>query len=81
MIELEFFLLREVLPQNSNTMELVKFLDKYQKIHIQIEAVTLKVTSCRTMSKNKFGKKVKIQDFVGKTNFFLAACPSAPRQF
>jgi hypothetical protein len=43
MDELEFFLLRGVLPQNSNTVELVKFLDKYQKLQIQFEAVTLKV--------------------------------------
>jgi hypothetical protein len=26
-------------------------------------------------------KKVKNQDFIVETNFFLATCPSAPRQF
>jgi hypothetical protein len=46
-----------VLPQNSNTVELVKFLYKYQKLHIQIKAATLKVTSYNTMSQEKFGKK------------------------
>jgi hypothetical protein len=57
MSELEFFLLKGVLPQNSNTMELIKFLDKYQKLHIQIEAATLKVISCKTISKYNFWKK------------------------
>jgi hypothetical protein len=60
-------------------MELVKFLDKYQKLHIQIKAVTLKATSCRTMSKNSFcKKKVKIQDSMSKTNFFLSTLPFSP---
>jgi hypothetical protein len=50
---LEFFLLTRILTQNSNNVELVKFLGKNEKLHIQIKAVTLKMTSCRTMSKNK----------------------------
>jgi hypothetical protein len=81
--ELEFFLLMGVLIQNSNTMELVKFLEKNQKLHIQIEAITLKVTSCRTMwkKKKKKTKKVKIQDSIDKTNFILAPCPSAHGKF
>jgi hypothetical protein len=45
------------LTQNFNNMDLVKFLEKNKKLHIQIVAVTLKVTSCRTMSKKKCGKK------------------------
>jgi hypothetical protein len=53
MSELELFLLMGVLAQNFNTVDLVKILEKNQKIHIQIVAVTLKVTSCRTMSKKK----------------------------
>jgi hypothetical protein len=40
-----------VLTPNFNTMDLVKILEKNQKLHIQIVAVTSKVTSCRTMSK------------------------------
>jgi hypothetical protein len=59
-------------------MDLVKILEKNQKLHIQIVAVTLKVTSCRTMSKNKGGKKVKNQDFMGKTNYFLRTLPFSP---
>jgi hypothetical protein len=34
-------------------MDLVKVLEKNQKLHIQIVAVTLKVTSCKIISKNK----------------------------
>jgi hypothetical protein len=40
-------------------MDLVKILEKNQKLHIQIIAVTLKMTSCRTMSKKK-SEKTKI---------------------
>jgi hypothetical protein len=53
MSELELFLLMGVLTPNFNTMDLVKILEKNQKLHIQIVAVTLKVTSCETMSKKK----------------------------
>jgi hypothetical protein len=52
-------------------MDLVKILEKNKKSHIQIIAVTLKVMSCRTMSQKKKVKKVKNQDFMGKTNYFL----------
>jgi hypothetical protein len=65
MSELELFLLTGVLTPNFNTIGLVKILEKNQKLHIQILAVTLKVTSCRTMSKRKSEKKVKNQDFMG----------------
>jgi hypothetical protein len=34
-------------------MDLVKIPEKNQKLHIQIIMVTLKVMSCRTMSKKK----------------------------
>jgi hypothetical protein len=75
MSELELFLLTGILTPNFNTMNLVKILEKNQKLHIQIVAVTLKVTSCRTMSKNK---KVKNQDSMGKTNYFLRILPFNP---
>jgi hypothetical protein len=64
-------------------MDLVKILEKNKKLLIQIIAVTLKVTSCGIMSKKKV-KKVKNQDFMGKTNYFLRTllpCPSALGQF
>jgi hypothetical protein len=51
MSELELFLLTGGL--DFNTMDLVKILEENQKLHIQIVAVTLKVMSCRTMSKKK----------------------------
>jgi hypothetical protein len=38
-------------------VDLVKILEKNKKLHIQIIAVTLKVTSCRTMRKKKSEKK------------------------
>jgi uncharacterized membrane protein len=53
MSELKFFLFTRVLTQNFNIVDLVKFLEKNQKLHIQITVVTLKVTSCRTMSQKK----------------------------
>jgi hypothetical protein len=65
MDELEFFLLKEVLPQNSNIVELVKFLDKYQKLHIQIKVVTLKATSYRSMSQ-VFLEKSEYPRFCGQ---------------
>jgi hypothetical protein len=34
MSDLEFFLLMKVLTQNLNTVDLVKFLEKNQKLHI-----------------------------------------------
>jgi hypothetical protein len=59
MSELKLFLLMEVLTQNFNTVDLVKFLEKNQKLHIWILVVTLKMTSCRTMSKKKVKKSDK----------------------
>jgi hypothetical protein len=59
MSELELFLLMGVLTLNFNTMDLAKILEKNQKLHIQIIVVTLKVTSCRTMSKKKVKKSEK----------------------
>jgi hypothetical protein len=53
MSELELFLLMGVLTPNFNTMDLVKILEKNKKLHIQIVEVTLKVTTCKTMSKRK----------------------------
>jgi hypothetical protein len=55
MSELELFLLMGVLTPNFNTMDLVKILEKSQKLHIQIVVVTL--MSSRTMSKKKSEKK------------------------
>jgi hypothetical protein len=78
MSELELFLLTRVLTPNFNTMDLVKFLEKNQKLRIQIIVFTLKVTSYKTMSKKKSEKKVKNEDFMGKTNYFLRTLPLQP---
>jgi hypothetical protein len=53
MSELELFLLTGVLTPNFNTMDLIKILEKNLKLYIHIVEVTLKVSSCRTMSKKK----------------------------
>jgi hypothetical protein len=74
MSELKLFLFTGVLTQNFNNVDLVKYLEINQKLHIQITVVTLKVTSRKTMRK----KKVKNQDSMGKTNFFLSTLPFSP---
>jgi hypothetical protein len=71
MNELELFLLMGVLTPNFNNMDLVKILEKIQKLHIQIVAVTLKVTSCRTMSKKKKVKKSEKPRFYGQNKLFF----------
>jgi hypothetical protein len=78
MSELELSFLMGILAPYFNTMDLVKILENSPKFHIQIVAVTLKVTSCKTISKNKKGKKNKNQDFMGKTNYFLRTLPFSP---
>jgi hypothetical protein len=70
MSELELFLLTGVLTPNFNTMDLVKILEKNQKLHIQIEAVTLKVMPCRTMSKKKSEKSEKPRFYRQNKLFF-----------
>jgi hypothetical protein len=68
--ELELFLLMGSLNPNFNTMDLVKILQNNQKLHIQIVAVTLKVTSCKTMSKKKVKKSEKPR-FYGQNKLFF----------
>jgi hypothetical protein len=70
MSELELFLLGGVLTPNFNTMNLVKILEKNQKLHIHIILVTLKVTSCRTMSTKKVKKSEKPR-FYGQNKLFF----------
>jgi hypothetical protein len=57
-------------------MDLGKFLEKNQKLQTWIVAVTLEVTSC--MQNHEQKKKVKNQDFMGKTNYFLGTLPFSP---
>jgi hypothetical protein len=78
MSELELSFLMGVLAPYFNTMDLVKIPENSPKFHIQIVAVTLKVTSCKTINNKKKLKKVKNQDFMGKTNYFLRTLPFSP---
>jgi hypothetical protein len=71
MSELELILLKGVLTPNFNTMDLVKILEKNQKINIKMVAITLKVTSCRTMSKKKKVKKSEKPSFYGQDKLFF----------
>jgi hypothetical protein len=59
-------------------MDLVKFLEKNQKLHIQIVAVTLKVMSYRTMSKKKKVKKSEKPRFYGQNKLFFENLPLQP---
>jgi hypothetical protein len=52
-------------------MDLVKILEKKQKLHIQIIVVTLKVTSYKTMSKKKKVKKSEKPRFYGQNKLFF----------
>jgi hypothetical protein len=52
-------------------MDLVKILEKNKKLQIQIVVVTLKVTSCRTMSKKKKVKKSEHPRFYGQNKLFF----------
>jgi hypothetical protein len=79
MSELKVLFVDRVLTQNFNIVDLVKFLEKNRKLHILNIAVTLKVMSCRTMSKkNKSEKKVKNLESMDKTKEFLSNLPFSP---
>jgi hypothetical protein len=70
MSELKFFLLTRLLTQTFNTVDLVTFLEKNKKLHIQIITVTLKVTSCKTMSKKKKVKRSENPRFHRQNKLF-----------
>jgi hypothetical protein len=70
MSDLELFLFMGVLAPNFNTMDLVKIIEKNQKLHIQIVVVTLKVMSCKTVSKKKWKKSEKPR-FYGQSKLFF----------
>jgi hypothetical protein len=69
MSELKFFLFTGVFTQNFNIVDLVKFLKRYKKLHIQITVVTLKVTSCITMRQKK-SEKSENPRYYGKNKLF-----------
>jgi hypothetical protein len=57
MSDIEFLCLKWVLIRNFNTMDLIKKFEKIQKLHIHIVVVTLKMASCKTMSKKQSERK------------------------
>jgi hypothetical protein len=59
------------LTPNFNTTDLVKILEKNQKLHIQIVEVTLKVTSCKTMRKKEKSEKSEKPRFYGQNKLFF----------
>jgi hypothetical protein len=75
---LEFFSFTKVLTQNFNSADLVRFLERNKKLHLQIVAITSKMTSCRTMNKKK---KQRNKILWIKQTSFLAPCPLALGQF
>jgi hypothetical protein len=66
MSELKFFLLTRVLTLNFNTVDLVKYFEENEKLHIWIVAVTLKMTSCKTMRKKRESENPR---FYGQNKF------------
>jgi hypothetical protein len=58
-------------------MDLVNNLEKNQKLHIQVVAVTLKLTSCRAMSEKKMKKNGKPR-FYGQNNLFFESSALQP---
>jgi hypothetical protein len=78
MSELELFFLTRVLTQNFNNVDLVKFLELNKKTshldcsgHIEGDII-------QNHEQKKKVKKVKIQGFMGKTNFSLSTVAFSP---
>jgi hypothetical protein len=59
------------LTPNFNIVDLVKILEKNQKHHIQIVAVTLKVMSSKTMRKKKKVNKSEKPRFYRQNKLFF----------
>ena len=59
------------LTPNFNTMDLVNFFGKNKKLRFYIIAVTLKVTSCRSMNQRKKVKKGEKPRFYGQNKIFF----------
>jgi hypothetical protein len=66
MSDVEFFCFKGILIQNFNTVDLVEFLEKNKKLHIQIVAAIIKMTSCKTIRKRKKVKKGQKPRFYGQ---------------
>jgi hypothetical protein len=71
MSELELFLLTRVLTQNFNTVDLVKILEKNQKLHIQIIVVTFEGDIMQNHEQKKKVKKSEKPRFYGQNKLFF----------
>jgi hypothetical protein len=81
MSELELFLLTRVLTPNFNIVDLIKILEKKSKTSRSDRSGHIKGDVKQNHEKKKSEKKwkkVKNQDFMGKTNFFLRILPFNP---
>jgi hypothetical protein len=75
MSELELFLLIGVLTPNFNTIDLVKILEKKSKTSHLDRSGYIEGDFMQNYEENK---KVKNQDFMGKSNYFLRTLPFSP---
>jgi hypothetical protein len=75
MSELEFFL---SMTQNFNTVDLIKFPRKKSKTSHLDRSSHIEGDIMQNHEPKKKVKKVKKQDFMGKTNFFLSTLPFSP---
>jgi hypothetical protein len=75
MSELKFISLTGVYIQNFNIVDLVKFLGKRKKTSHSNHRANIDVDIMYTQQPKKKKKKVKNQDSMGKTNFFLSTLP------
>jgi hypothetical protein len=83
MSDLKFILLIEVLTQNSNTMELAKFLEKNQRLTFKLESSYWRWHHAKPWEKNKKEEEVRIQDSTKekKKIFFFGTMPFSPLVF
>jgi hypothetical protein len=78
MSELELFLLTGVLTPNFNTMDLVKILEKNKKTSHSNHSGHSEGDVMQNHEQKEKWKKVKNQDFMGKTKYFLRTLPFSP---
>jgi hypothetical protein len=78
MSELELFLLTGVLTPNFNTMDLVKILEKKSKTSHSDPSGHIEGDVMQNHEQKKKSEKVKNQDLMGKTNYFLRTLPFSP---
>jgi hypothetical protein len=78
MSRLELFLLTGVLTPNFSTMDLIKILEKKSKTSHSDRISHIEGDIMQNHEQKKKVKKVKNQDFMGKTSYFLRTLPFSP---